>query len=319
MKHTTTVESGDHDKRIDLFVGSWLTLSRAQQKALFDAQAVRVNGRKVKKGMAVKAGDSIEVDYEKPSTEVTAEGSLEVLYEDADLVFVNKPAGVPVQPLGQGETGTIANALLMRFPEMREVGDDPREAGLCHRLDIETSGVLLAAKNRTSWLAMREAFGAERQIEKHYLALVTGPLAEQGSIEIPLAHRGNHVRPVFGDEKSRPALTEYVTLRQTGRFSFVDVTLVTGVLHQVRAHLAAVGAPLLGDVLYEGEIWPGLSRFFLHAHSLAVTHPTSHAILKIEAPLPQELQRVYVEIFGAVQNRALPVQTSEARVREPGP
>jgi 23S rRNA pseudouridine1911/1915/1917 synthase len=297
MKHSTSVDATQDGKRIDLFVGHWLTLSRNQQKSLFENEAVRVNGRKVKKGITVKTGDAVEVELVAQNVDVVAEGSLDVLFEDEHLVFVNKPAGMPVQPLDNNESGTIANALLLRFPEMKTVGDDVREAGLCHRLDIETSGVLLAARNREAWVKMREAFGENRGIEKHYLALVTGPLSDEGTIEIPLAHRGDHVRPIFGDEKSREAITEYKVLKRSGRYSLVDVTLITGVLHQVRAHLAAVGAPIVQDTLYDGEAYEGLTRFFLHAHSLTVKHPVTGEPLRVEAPLPQALQEIVSALF----------------------
>jgi 23S rRNA pseudouridine1911/1915/1917 synthase len=203
---------------------------------------------------------------------------------------VDKPAGVPCQPLSSGETGTVANALVARYPEMATVGDDPREAGLCHRLDVETSGVLLAARNRPVWEALRAAFSGDREVEKRYLALVKGPLADEGVIEVPLAHAGDHVRPDFA--AGRPARTEFKVLARKGPFALVQVQLVTGVLHQVRAHLAGVGAPIVGDTLYDGPPEPGLSRFFLHAAALGVVHPVSGRQLTVQSPLPPALAEV---------------------------
>lgn len=295
MKQQLEVGDAAAGKRVDLFVGDALALSRARVKALFEAEAVRVNGRKVKKGQAVARGDRVEVELpEGPSSPAAVPDAalpLQVLSADDALVFVDKPAGTPSQPLQPGEQGTIANALVARFPEMATVGDDPREAGLCHRLDVETSGVLLAARTRAAWEALRAAFGAERAVEKRYLALVTGPLADEGTIDVPLAHAGDHVRPALGEE-GRPALTEFTVRARQGEYSLVDVRLVTGVLHQVRAHLAAVGAPLVGDTLYGGRAEPGLTRFFLHAAALGVRHPVSGDWVRVESPLPPELAAV---------------------------
>lgn len=294
MKRTISVDEASAGKRIDLVVGDALTLSRAKVKALFDDGKVRLNHRKAKKGLALSAGDTVEVDLpeETVSTAAVADSELRVsvLHEDDVLVFVDKPAGVPTQPLQPGERGTIANALLARYPEMATVGDDPREAGLCHRLDVETSGVLLAARNKDAWKVMRAAFSEERSIEKHYLALVSGPLADEGSIDLPLAHAGNHVVPSLTE--GRPALTEFRVLQRAGSTALVEVKLITGVLHQVRAHLAAVGAPIVGDSLYGGTAVAGLSRFFLHAASLGVRHPVTGSAVHVESPLPAELKAV---------------------------
>lgn len=291
MKHSLTVDQASAGKRIDLFVGDALSLSRSRVKALFEEGAVRLNHKKAKKGQTVAAGDALEVELPEAggSTAAVADAglTLTVLHEDEALVFIDKPSGVPTQPLQPGETGTVANFLVAKYPEMAAVGDDPREAGLCHRLDVETSGVLVAARTRAAWEKLRAAFSEDRGVEKHYLALVSGPIADEGEIEVPLAHAGDHVVPAL--EGGRPAVTEFRVLRREGSRALVDVTLITGVLHQVRAHLAAIGAPIVGDTLYGGAPLPGLARFFLHAASLAVRHPVTGQLLRVESPLPPEL------------------------------
>lgn len=293
MKHTFTVDAGAAGERIDRFVGARLEVSRSKLKALFEGDAVRVDGRRVKKGDALKAGGVVEVEYDDSPTDATGDDSiaLRVLWEDDTLAFLDKPAGMPCQPLAANETGTLANALIARYPQMAKVGDDPREAGLCHRLDVETSGVVLAAKNRPAWEALRKAFGVAREIDKRYVALVSGPLADEGVIEVPLEQSGDHVRPALGGE-GRPARTEFTVRARRGAYALVDVKLVTGVMHQVRAHLAAIGAPIVGDTLYDGPKEEGLERFFLHAASLGVTHPTTGQRLKVESPLPEPLAAV---------------------------
>jgi 23S rRNA pseudouridine1911/1915/1917 synthase len=293
MKHVLQVEAGDAGERIDRFVGKKLTLSRSRLKTLFEANGVRINGRKAKKGDDVLEGQTVEVEHDDAPTDAVADAELglTVLYEDEALVFVDKPAGVPSQPLEAKETGTIANALIARYPQMLEVGDDKREAGLCHRLDVETSGVLLAAKTRAAWEALRKAFSGDREVEKHYTALVHGPIADEGVIELSLEHSGDHVRPALAGG-GRAAITEFTVRARKGAYVLVDVKLVTGVLHQVRAHLAAIGAPIVGDGLYDGPKEEGLERFFLHAASLEVTHPTSGKRVLVTSPLPPELVAV---------------------------
>jgi 23S rRNA pseudouridine1911/1915/1917 synthase len=294
MKKEFTVDEAASGQRIDLYVGTALSLSRSRLKALFEREHVRLNGRKTKKGAVLAKGDRVQIELEDAPSAVGAAADaalpLAVLHEDDELVFVDKPAGVPSQPLAPGELGTVANALIARYPEMATVGDDPREAGLCHRLDVETSGVLLAARTRGAWETMRAAFSAERAVEKRYLALVAGPLADEGVIDVPLAHAGDHVRP--GLDEGRTAITEFSVRARAGEYALVDVTLVTGVLHQVRAHLASVGAPIVGDTTYGGREEPGLSRFFLHAVSLGVRHPKTGRFLRVESPLPEELSAV---------------------------
>ncbi len=293
MKHVLTIEASDAGARIDRLVGARLSLSRATLKDLFERHAVRVNGRWAKKGDTLEPGQVVEVDHEEVPRGVQADASLglTVLYEDAALVFVDKPAKVPCHPLKPNESGTVANALVARYPELATVGEDPREGGLCHRLDVETSGVLLAARTREAHQAMRAAFGREGEIDKRYLALVSGPLSDEGVIELALAHAGDHVRPATSAE-GRPARSEFKVLARRGPFALVEVHLVTGVLHQVRAHLAAIGAPIVGDALYDGPPEEGLSRFFLHAASLEVTHPETNRRLSVRSPLPAELSAV---------------------------
>jgi 23S rRNA pseudouridine1911/1915/1917 synthase len=295
--HTLTVDAAKAGQRVDLFIGEALGLSRARLKRLFEEGGVRVNGRPAKKGLLVTAGQQVAVTVEEETREAVPDEAfpLTVLHEDAALVFVDKPAGKPSHPLRPGETGTVANALVARFPECAEASEDSREGGLCHRLDIETSGVLLAARTREAWKRMREAFGG-REVDKRYLALVTGPLAEEGEIALPLRHHPRHpdrVEPTLeGDPDAREAVSEFKVLGRSGQYSLVEVRIHTGVLHQVRAHLAGIGAPIVGDALYGGKEEPGLGRFFLHARALGVTHPVSGKRLHIESPLPEELRQV---------------------------
>jgi 23S rRNA pseudouridine1911/1915/1917 synthase len=279
-------------RRLDVVVGEVLGLSRARVKSLFDQGAVRVDGRRPSKGDKAAGGSRVEVELAEEAPALLPEPGLglRLLYEDDWLVAIDKPAGVPSHPLKPGETGTAANALVARFPEVALAGEEVREGGLVHRLDIETSGVLLAARDRETWEAVRALF-RERAVDKRYWALVSGPIADQGVIELPLRHKGEtRVEAALdGGEAGREALSEFRVLARKGELSLVEVRILTGVLHQVRAHLAAIGAPVVGDALYGGKPLPGLGRFFLHARALGLVHPKSAVQLRIESPLAPEL------------------------------
>lgn len=249
------VRTDARGQRLDRFVALALGLSRALLRRLFEKGAVRVDGRAGKKGDRVEAGQKICVVLGARSASALPDPAiaLGVLHADDALVFVDKPAGIPSHPLRPGEMGTVANALLARFPECASASVDPREGGLCHRLDIDTSGVLLAARSKEAWLRVRAAFG-RGEVDKRYWALVTGPIGEEGEIEIPLRHhrrRKDRVEPARGEEPgARSARSLFRVLSRAGQYSLVEVRIITGVLHQVRAHLAAIGAPVVGDALY---------------------------------------------------------------------
>jgi len=278
--------------RVDVWLAGALELPRARVKELLERGAVRIGGRPPRKGDRTVAGARVEVTLtdEDPRPVPQPELPLSVIHLDPQLVAVDKPAGVPSHPLQPGERGTVVNALVARHPECAEASADPREGGLVHRLDTLTSGVLLAARTAEAWRALREAFSG-RQVDKRYLAVVTGPVADEGEIDLPLRHRGDHVEPAMAGG-GREALTDFRVLSRAGDASLLEVRIHTGVLHQIRAHLAAIGAPVLGDTDYGGRPLPGLDRFFLHAARLGFSHPASGSRLEITAPLPDELRRV---------------------------
>jgi 23S rRNA pseudouridine1911/1915/1917 synthase len=297
-------------QRLDRFLAQALGLSRAELRRLFDEGAIRVGGRPSKKGDRVATGQRIRLllGIQDASVSPNPALPLKVLHFDDALVFVDKPAGIPSHPLRPGETGTAANALVARFPECVSASEDPREGGLCHRLDIQTSGVLLAARKREVWLQVRGAFGRE-EVDKRYWALVSGPIGDEGEIEIPLRHhRRRKVRVEAasrGEPGARPARSVFRVLSRAGQFSLLEVRIITGVLHQVRAHLASIGAPVVGDALYGGLLEEGVAprereapptpRVLLHARSLELVHPTTGRPLRVESPIPSDLARSLAE------------------------
>ncbi len=223
---------------------------------------------------------------------------LRIVHADGQVVVADKPAGMPSHPLKPGETGTAANALVGRFPELASVGPAPREGGLVHRLDTDTSGLLLAARTDAAHALLRAQFAA-RTVEKGYLALVAGELHAGGEIDVPLAHDPHDARKVRAASdpewaeahEARPASTRFTPALRRAGFTLVDVEIATGVLHQIRAHLAFIGHPLAGDALYGGPELPGLSRHFLHAARLAFAHPDGSRP-RFDSPLPEDLASV---------------------------
>lgn len=305
MKLTHRVPAQIEPARLDRYLADALGLSRVRIKEALDAGTIRVDGKRPRKGDRVVPGSEItgEVSAGASAVEPQPELSLSVLVEAPELVVLDKPAGQPSHPLREGERGTLANALVARFPECGEASPDPRECGLAHRLDVETSGAIVAARSRAAYETLRAAF-SERRVGKRYLALVGGAPGEGGEIELPIAHHPKNPRRMLAcaDEeeaarlKARDAVTRYRVVERLGDLALVEAEIPTGVMHQIRVHLAAVGAPVAGDALYGGPAVSGLSRQFLHAARLEFAHPRTGEAVIAEAPLPAELEQVLASL-----------------------
>jgi len=278
-------------------------MSRARARRLAAEGKIRVNGHLARKGKTVSAGDSVSLAEVPPPTSFAAlpdpELALDVLHEDPHFVVISKAAGVPSHPLRADEVGTAASALLARYPEMGWIGYSPREPGIVHRLDTNTTGVLLAARDAETFEALRDTL-RRGHIDKRYLALCQGEVAAPAVIEAPIdahpsdrrrvrAHAKDHAYPLAS---ARHARTEIESVEAAGPMSLVRVRARTGARHQVRVHLAFSGHPLAGDPLYGGPMLPGLGHHFLHAESIAFVHPVSGEDVKVVAPLPPSLQKI---------------------------
>lgn len=288
--HSFCVAKGQ-EGRADRFVQmQYPDASRSSLARLFAEKAVYVGGKAVKKGHLVRTGDLVRLLRAPGTAEslrvVPCKAPLEVLYQDATIVVVAKPAGIPTHPLREGEVGTLANALVHRFPECALVGEDPREAGFAHRLDTGTSGVLLAARVPSAWKELRRGF-ANKEIVKIYLAAVQG-VPNAAGCDLPLLQRGSRV---VVDDEGLWAQTSWEIVSKTGDYSLVRCTTSTGRMHQVRAHLAACGSPIVGDVLYGGDPVSSLQHHFLHALTVRFPHPDSRNLVEFTAPLSLERQR----------------------------
>jgi 23S rRNA pseudouridine1911/1915/1917 synthase len=280
--------------RLDRFLCDRERLSRAGARRLIDAGHVRVNGRRAAAGQRLVVGDEVsvaEMAVPDPSAR-PPELALEICYEDEWLVVVDKPAGVPSHPLRPGECGTVATALVARYPEMAGVGYSPREPGIVHRLDTDTSGLILAARNAAMFAALRGQL-ERAEIDKRYLALCPGRPAVPSVHHAWLSARGRRV--ALRDhpfEDAQPVTTELLSAEDHGAHCLVEVRVHLARRHQVRAHLAALGYPLAGDVLYGGARLAGLCGHFLHASQLMLAHPKSGATLEVRSELPAERRAV---------------------------
>lgn len=285
-------------QRLDRVVAMVAGCSRAEAAALVDAGAVAVAGRPVtSRSQRVADGDVLEVDLPAPAGEggLVADPAVElaVVHEDADLVVVDKPAGLVVHPGAGQAAGTLVHGLLARYPEIRGVGQADRP-GIVHRLDKGTSGLLLVARSPAAYEALVAMLGA-RAVDRRYHTLVWGvPDAPTGMVDAPIGRSGRDRTRMAVTVRGREARTGYEVrraYREPVEVAELTCTLETGRTHQIRAHFAAIGHPLAGDATYGGPVRYGLQRQFLHAHRLVFDHPLSGERLDLSAPLPPDLER----------------------------
>ena len=308
---TITIPSDQAGKRLDQFLVATLeNVSRARIQELISAEKVLVNGAHAKASLKLRGGEQVRVlgpAARAPLRAVAEDIPLDILYEDNDLAIVNKPAGMMVHA-GAGSTddqrnrGTLVNALLHHFSTLSSVGGAIRP-GIVHRLDKETSGLLVVAKTDEAHRKLAAQF-ARRQVHKTYLALVHGSLKkDSGTISASISRdRIRRTRMTIRGSAGREAVSHYQVLRRLdtacGKFTLLQVKIDTGRTHQIRVHLASLGNPVVGDTLYGAprEIRVGraaaisLSRNFLHSAGLTLSHPRTAENLSLKAPLPEQLE-----------------------------
>lgn len=301
IRHTQfEITANEAGRRLDAVVRARFPVSTAALvRHAIESGAIGVLGRTAGKGDRVRAGDVVRVTQLAELADLRVAPNpnlpLHLLFQDDDLVAANKPAGMAVHPLRMEETDTLGNALVARFPEMAEVGDQPLLAGVAHRLDTDTSGLVLAARHAAAFEALRAQFAAHR-VRKTYLALAAGWVRQDAELTHDLAHhptqRGRMVdaRSLRVPERPMRAVTTFRVLRRVGDYTLLEVTILTGVTHQIRCQLALIDHPLVGDTLYHGPAVAGFRRHFLHAAAVELTHPRHGAAMRIAAPLAPELQ-----------------------------
>ncbi|MGA2833456.1 MAG: RluA family pseudouridine synthase [Terracidiphilus sp.] len=330
---TIEVTAEAKGQRLDQFLAAQLEgVSRSRVQLLIEQGDVLVNGKREKVSLKLRGGERIDITGEPrpaPLKATAEEIPLDVIYEDADLAVVNKPAGMMVHA-GSGQNddarsrGTLVNALLFRFKKLSATGGDLRP-GIVHRLDKDTSGLIVVAKNDRTHAALAELFSS-RQVKKSYIALVQGTVERaKGTINASLGRdplrRTRMTAKPLGD--ARTAVSHYEVVKRFanrfGKFTLVKVRIETGRTHQIRVHMASIGHPVVGDTLYGGsgqltdqvasqaatskaarrKAEPErlkLGRNFLHSARLEFIHPKTKKLLELEAPLPAELEEFLVRL-----------------------
>ena len=321
---TLTVPASLDGARLDKALVVLAGLSRSKAKAALDA-GVRVNGRRAPKGSTVKEGDVLTLgDVATSGTDATAiadpDVALDVRLETPEVIVLHKPPKLATAPLQPGERGTLANGIAAKYPECVGVGADPREPGLLHRLDTDTSGLVLVARSRAAFEELRNAL-REGRVEKRYLAIVapgagssrassvaaTGELADRGTIAYPLAQHPKDKRRVFAcvheRDVARLAPREATTSYQVKKRweedgkprALVEATAPKALRHQIRVHFAALGAPLVGDGLYGGPPAQKLGRHALHASRVSFGGSSVVPAFVVEDPLPDDIASLIPE------------------------
>lgn len=289
---TIYVAPAEENERLDRFLARrFPEQSRTYFQTLIDERCVTVNEQPCKKRYKLQVGDQIDIDFIL-TPEIALEPEdipLDIIYEDDDLIAVNKAAGLVVHPGPGNWSSTFVNALLYHCKQIEAYGD-PSRPGIVHRLDKETSGLLLAAKTERCHRKLALLF-AERQIRKEYLAITVGRPVE-GRVEFPIGRHPTKRKQMTVREGGKPAISHFKPLAWDGTLAVVRVLLETGRTHQIRVHLQHMGCPILGDQTYgsaRAAKLHGASRTLLHAHTLDFTHPISGAFLHLEAPLPADI------------------------------
>lgn len=307
-----TVSAEDSGRRLDLYLASRLPeLSRTRIQELIDEGRVRVSERLPRRAQRVAAGDVIDVEVlARPALAAEPEEiPLEFLYQDDDFVVVNKPAGMVVHAGAGIASGTLVNALLHHLGVLSAEGGDVRP-GIVHRLDRGTSGALLVARNDAAHRALADQFRA-RTVHKTYVALLHGKLPrESGTIQLPITRDPRRrTRMTARLRQGRESRTDWRVLARLGNFTLVAAEPQTGRTHQIRAHFAAIGHPVVGDTLYGAPararaarvLLPELDRIFLHAARLRFAHPSTGDAVEVRAPLDRSLRAYVAELARAVE------------------
>ncbi len=307
---TFNIEAGDSDSRLDAFLASQIPgWSRSRLQRLIENEDVLVNSKSVKSSYRLRSGDIIEVELVSPPIDsFTPENiPLDIVHEDEAIVVLNKPAGIVVHPAAGIQSGTLANALAFHFQQLPSLTGGARP-GIVHRLDRDTSGLLVVAKNESALENLSDQF-RDRTVHKSYVALVHGRVdAESGKIDQPIARDPTNRTRMAVVKGGRSSLSLFKVRQRFQRFTLLDVNLKTGRTHQIRVHLAWLRHPVVGDETYGGgrdntiqdarqrAHVRSLGRHFLHAERLALTHPVTGERLDFRAPVPGDLTKLLEEL-----------------------
>lgn len=303
MIRVFTVEPG-MEMRVDRFLsGQCEDLSRSYLQKLVNDGAVRVGGKVVKSNYKTVAGDVVMLDVpEAAEPKIAPEAmELDVLYEDADIILVNKPKGVVVHPAPGHDSGTLVNGLLHHCKGDLSGINGVMRPGIVHRIDMDTTGVLIACKNDMAHSSVAEQL-KEHAITRRYYAVVHGTMKEEeGVVNAPIGrHPVDRKKMSINEKNGREAVTHYRVLERFRQFTFVECQLETGRTHQIRVHMASIGHPLLGDMVYGPSKCPyKLQGQTLHAGVLGIIHPRTGIYMEFSAPLPEYFEEILNKLKNA--------------------
>ena len=282
-------------KRIDAFLAGNTEFSRAHIQKMIENEKVLVNGKKTKVSYKVQIDDEINVEEEIPK-EISLEAQdipIDVLYEDNDIIVVNKPKGIVVHPANGNPDGTLVNAVMAICKDsLSGIGGEIRP-GIVHRLDKDTSGLLIVAKNDEAHMNMSKQI-QERKVTKKYIALVRGVVAEdEATIDLPIARSTKDRKKMAVDPKGKNAVTHFKVLKRYDNYTLLELKIDTGRTHQIRVHMSYIGHPVVGDEVYSnGKNEFGVQGQMLHARYLQFKHPITGMELSLEAPIPEYFEDV---------------------------
>lgn len=305
IKEEFVVKKDDAGGRLDKFLArKFISYSRAYFQKLIREGKVLINGKKNTANYKLKEGDAVIVDFiEIEKIDLTPDKKIlekiRIVYEDDDLIVIEKPGDLVVHPSATNKSGTLVNGLLAQWPNLADVGEDRMRPGIVHRLDKETSGLMLVAKNNNAFNYFKRLF-QERGVEKHYLALVWGIIEkEEGIINLPIVRsekiplKQTTVKEFSDKTNAREAITEYRVLERFKEWTLVEVRPKTGRMHQIRVHFRSIGHPIANDKKYafrNQKSIEGLNRHFLHAAYLKFVSPKDE-ILEFLSKLPDDLEK----------------------------
>lgn len=286
------VQDADEGIRVDAYLRGNTSFSRSRVSGLIQEGALRVNGEvEVKPSRKLCSGDRILLSVPQVrAVEIVPQNiPIDIIYQDSDIVIVNKPCGMVVHPAAGNEDRTLVNALMYHVKDLSGIGGEMRP-GIVHRLDKDTSGLILIAKNDHAHMAMSEQF-KDRSTEKHYRAVAYGSFQhDEGLIDAPIARHPVDRKKMAVVSGGKPSQTEWRVLERLKGATYLDVHLLTGRTHQIRVHMHSIGHPLLGDCIYapHTKVAVHIPRLMLHAYSLAFDHPTTKKRMEFTAPLPEK-------------------------------
>lgn len=284
------LHSKSYIDRIDKFIANNVDgITRSQVKKLINAGSVKVDGRIASPATSISPGQYIEVIFEDDPIDIQPEDiPIDIIYEDEDIIVVDKPTGLVVHPGAGHNSGTLVNALLSKYPGINRVGSADRP-GIVHRLDKDTSGLLVVAKNNNAHSNISTQI-SDRKVDKRYISLVKGHMTDKEIfIEAPIARDPNNRKKMAIVEKGKYALTGVKVLESIKEFDLLEIKLLTGRTHQIRVHLQSIGFPIVGDPIY-GVNHTSITRQFLHSQFLEFSHPNSGKIVQFKSDLPYDLQ-----------------------------